>query len=85
MGPEPHGQEVQLGDVGFIDDEGSFMRFFNVTVDANDDMNKDGVPGGFEPVSLNKRLCKTMPRCHPPGPLTSSSIRHKSAKGRAGA
>ncbi|KAI0686423.1 hypothetical protein BC835DRAFT_1288098 [Cytidiella melzeri] len=78
-------EEVRLGDVGIIDEEGSFMRLFNVMVDAKDSLNKGGVPDGFKPLILNKRLQKFMPQCHAPGPLTSSTIGHTSAKGHAGA
>ena len=70
----PSGQEIQLGDVGMIDEYGSFVRFFNITADADDKLNICGVPNEFKPIPLNKRFWGTRSRYLSPGPLTSMGI-----------
>lgn len=80
----PDGEELCIGDVGMIDPEGAFVRLFNATVN-DETVNKDGVPIGFKPVRLNKKLLRTMKSYRAPGPLTSSSVGHTSAKLQAGA
>lgn len=47
--PEPlpeHG-EIRLGDVGYLS-QGRFCFLFNCMHDANDPINRNGVPDGFE-------------------------------------
>ena len=49
--PEPENdQQIRVGDVGWVDEDGQFHRLFNVTVGADDPYNADGVPQDFEPL-----------------------------------
>jgi len=61
--------------VGFID-KGHFIRLFNALRSADDDVNVYyGVPPGFEPLPIEKRLYKHQdPRMISIGPLSSDSI-----------
>lgn len=84
----PDGEELSIGDVGFIDQEGTFNRLFNAMEEPDSELNKghDSLPGGFKPLKANKKLMlRTMKNHRPPGPLTSSSVGHVNAKLHAGA
>jgi hypothetical protein len=76
--------DVQLGDVGFIDQEGCFSRLFNAMAEKDSPLNKHGVPQGFAPLELNPRLYAFLPENHAPGPLTSASVKQVTTKGKAG-
>lgn len=41
--------EIRLGDVGFIRD-GTFICLFNTLHSADDEVNRQGVPEGFQPL-----------------------------------
>lgn len=87
--PSPRdGQELSIGDVGFIDQEGTFTRFFNVMENSDSELNKccGHLPDGFKPLKANKKLMLQSIKNHrPPGALTSSSVGHVNAKLHAGA
>ena len=54
-GPDNCVDYVQLGDVGYIHPAfGAFIRLFNMTVDAQHEWNKEGVPDGFRPIHISK-------------------------------
>uniref|UniRef100_A0A0W0FHU4 MYND-type domain-containing protein n=1 Tax=Moniliophthora roreri TaxID=221103 RepID=A0A0W0FHU4_MONRR len=60
-------QGVSIGDVGAIDDEGSFEYFFNILLPAHHPCNQaGGVPDGFTPLSVNlrKKEGSTSPGTH---------------------
>ncbi|GJE91470.1 hypothetical protein PsYK624_076200 [Phanerochaete sordida] len=65
--------EVQLGDVGFVED-GRFYRLFNVTRPADDPLNRFGVPEGFETLQINEELHRHVEEQYlPPGPVCTTS------------
>ena len=73
--PEPENdQEIRVGDVGWVDEDGQFHRLFNVTVGADHPYNADGVPQDFEPLEFNKRLFASSDNILPPQPVTSNGI-----------
>ncbi|THU95764.1 hypothetical protein K435DRAFT_665696, partial [Dendrothele bispora CBS 962.96] len=43
---------IEVGDVGFITQDGSFEFLFNLTLPANHDIHKWRVPSNFEPLNL---------------------------------
>ncbi|KAI0092686.1 hypothetical protein BDY19DRAFT_925585 [Irpex rosettiformis] len=73
----PDGEELRIGDVGMIDQEGAFVRLFNTIESAKRGVNRDGVPDGFEPLVVGPKLYGLMKPHRSPGPLTSSSIKAK--------
>ena len=63
--PEPSPLEVLIGDVGFIDEGGSWNRLFNILHPADDEtVNHLGVPEGFKPLDMeeSKTQIKDLPR-----------------------
>ena len=76
----PHSSdgEVCIGDVGYVDDEGSFCRLFNVTVDRDHPRNKLGVPDDFQVLTFGDHLLKVK-RSHllPGSVLTSGGVSTK--------
>lgn len=59
--PEPaeekgRAREIELGDVGYFDEDGGFKSLLNITVNSTHELNAGGVPEGFEPVEFNDRL-----------------------------
>ena len=58
--PEPHndGQEVQIGDVGYIND-GQFVPMFNVC--SGERYNEWNLPDGFQKFSPRDQLKQSMP------------------------
>ncbi|KAI0084198.1 hypothetical protein BDY19DRAFT_997915 [Irpex rosettiformis] len=79
--PEPtkgldgHFRDPQLGDVGYIDEDGGFRRLFNVTVGPEHELNAGGVPDGFVPINFKQELADVKERFLAPGPLCSGSIK----------
>ena len=75
--PEPSdgGDEVRIGDVGDIDDDGQFHRLFNVTVEAEHPINGGEVPRDFQPLNLPTPLISIKPNQFAPGPITSKGVR----------
>ncbi|KIP05418.1 hypothetical protein PHLGIDRAFT_14562 [Phlebiopsis gigantea 11061_1 CR5-6] len=80
--PEPSELgEVEIGDVGFID-EGGFCRIFSTTRHKDDPANVFGVPEGFSPLEYNERALRhTSIDYLLPGPIYSSSMRQFSIGG----
>ncbi|CAL1717286.1 unnamed protein product [Somion occarium] len=72
--------EVQIGDVGYILANGSWLRLFNVLYSEDSDINEDGVPDGFRPLRFKLKLFKRWDRFLNPGVLYSSSVKQISAK-----
>jgi hypothetical protein len=68
--PEPsHLGEVQIGDVGFIQ-EGTFYRLFNILHSPDDPLNVHGVPSGFEQLIIDKDFyIETKEGALQPGPI----------------
>ena len=48
--------EVEIGDVGAVDERGGFMPLFNVILPKDDPRNVDGLPEYFEKLDYNRRL-----------------------------
>ena len=67
-------RDVQLGDVGYIDAYGGFRRLFNITVDAQHELNAGGVPIGFTPIAFNQSLKRQREDALGPGPLCSEGV-----------
>lgn len=80
-------REIQLGDVCYLNEQGGFRRLFNITVDAQHELNKGGVPEGFIPVvftSLAILRCRTEDAINP-GVLCSEGVEHTRLEGSIGA
>lgn len=68
-------REIELGDVGYVDKEGSFWRFFNITKPAEHEWNKDGgTPEGFIPHDIPDHLKSFMEYRLNPGILSSKTV-----------
>ncbi len=56
--PRPHvdspimNRGIEIGDLGYLADDGSFVFLFNVCHDAEDEVNREGVPPGFVPLCI---------------------------------
>lgn len=89
--PEPskgidgHIRDVHLGDVVYVDSQdGRFRRIFNITVDAQHELNKGGVPDGFTPLYLNPILQCSNEVALDPGSLCSEGVERLEVDGKAG-
>ncbi|KAI0347557.1 hypothetical protein BDW22DRAFT_1425571 [Trametopsis cervina] len=86
--PEPisglHGLQcpAQIGDVGYIDEDGGFRRLFNVIVDDSE-LNAGGVPDGFEPLFFNTNLVDIKRQSLVPGLFCSKNVRTSQIEGHA--
>ena len=84
--PEPskgldgYARDVQLGDVGYIDEDGGFRRLFNITVDAGHELNAGGVPECFTPVEFNESLVSVRNNFLHPLPLCSESVESRATQ-----
>ncbi|KAK0451363.1 uncharacterized protein EV420DRAFT_1274085 [Desarmillaria tabescens] len=47
---------TQIGDLGYLADDGGFVYLFNVCKDADDPVNLNRVPPGFVPLTSNSNL-----------------------------
>ena len=75
--PEPvHNREVRIGDVGVVDENGQFQRFFNITVGAEHPYNKRGVPPGFGRLNLDAQMISVNPHMLHPGVFPSKSVKY---------
>ena len=86
--PEPSPSEVLIGDVGFIDEGGSWTRLFNILYPANDKtVNFQGVPEGFEPLDKTKSgtQIKRLPRHLQAGVHMTGSVKRVSVQGNISA
>ena len=75
--PEPaiqDGDEIRIGDVGYVDEHGQFHRFFNVTVDADHPLNEAGLPDNFEILTFKHLLLNMNDNFIQPGPLCSKGM-----------
>ena len=82
--PEPSPLEVLLGDVGFIDEGGSWIRLFNILHSKDDtEVNHLGVPVDFEPLDIekSKTQIRYLPRHLRAGVYETKSIRSFSIGG----
>jgi len=71
--------DIKIGDVGYIDDDGAFQRFFNVTEeDANAQSPTEEVlaPDNFHPLALPHGLVDVTPNYIQPGVLCGKSVSH---------
>lgn len=78
-------QNIQLGDVGYIDTRGGFRRLFNVTVDSQHEWNSGGVPVGFSPLVFNQDLRCMKEQALDPGPLCSEGVESQAMEACASA
>ena len=79
--PEPMGEEVRIGDVGHVDEDGAFRRLFNVTVDEGHPLNAEGVPDNFTPLRFNKRLLSLKLNHFSPYAFCSRSFKSNKVEG----
>ncbi len=78
-------REIRLGDVGYLDDYGGFRSLFNITVDAEHELNAGGVPEGFTPLKFNPALrCRNEDALNP-GELCSEGVERVDVEGSVGA
>lgn len=75
--PEPATSgEVRLGDVGYTDPSGNFLRLFNALLPADHAINAEGVPDGFTVLDLGKDATLIYKKDFlPAGPLVSKSMK----------
>ncbi|GJE97263.1 WD40 repeat domain-containing protein [Phanerochaete sordida] len=85
--PEPPRayENIYIGDVGYIDEDGAFFRLFNVTVDENHPLNSGGVPENFTPLRFNKRLLQVKPNHYGPTAFSSDAMYSNNIEAHAGA
>ena len=77
--PEPTNDEVLIGDVGFFDEYGSWCRMFNILhAETDAQVNRQGVPSGFEPLSPDTYELKRIPRIIRAGVHFTQSVRKTS-------
>lgn len=77
--------EANIGDVGYIDEDGAFRRLFNVTFDAAHRLNRRGVPEGFVPLSFDhEEQTDIKPSFLKPGPLHSRSVTSRQVEAHIG-
>jgi hypothetical protein len=70
---------ASIGDVGIVTPDGSFSFVFSICVPANDPINCNGVPDGFEQVSLTPIEISHLNNMHPPGSdVSSASVQKES-------
>ncbi|KIP05409.1 hypothetical protein PHLGIDRAFT_152182 [Phlebiopsis gigantea 11061_1 CR5-6] len=76
--PEPHEAtgEVQIGDVGFIDN-GVFFRLFNAMKSSTADINSNGVPQGFEPLPPTGYTVHKTDNYLQEGPICTTSVSYQ--------
>lgn len=87
--PEPtkalNGQfhEPEIGDVGYIDEDGAFQVLFNVShsADHQSHAGPPPFPGNFVPLDYDRNLVETKERFCTIGPLYSSGVRSQRMQG----
>jgi hypothetical protein len=52
---------VDIGDVGFVDTDGSFKTLFNITVPAEQQPTSYSVPAGFKHFTLSSAAIRVQP------------------------
>ena len=73
--------QIQLGDVGYFDEDGGFKRLFNVRFDENHELNKGGVPDGFTPLQFSHRLISDRKDQFLPMPFYSRTVKSQESEG----
>ena len=76
--PEPSPWEVEIGDVGVIDETGSWHRLFNILHTRESVLNKRGVPEDFQPLDTKATEIRKIPGYLGPGVYSSESVRRVS-------
>lgn len=72
--PEPTGfGEVEIGDVGFVDD-GAFHRLFNAMRPRDDALNSAGIPKGFVQLRMDERFLDRDDKYLFPGPIFTRTM-----------
>ena len=66
---------VEIGDVGYIDEDGQFHRLFNATVEAEHPLNAGVVPQDFERLIIPPQCIAVKPNYFRAGPITSKGVR----------
>lgn len=81
--PDAYRQKgVSIGDVGIIQQDGSFAFAFNACAAADESVNCHGVPAGFKPITINRdRIARFKDMRARGSEVTSSSIKKESLDG----
>ncbi|KAI0765559.1 hypothetical protein BC629DRAFT_1541086 [Irpex lacteus] len=74
---------IELGDVGYFDEDGGFKSLFNITVDSDNELNAAGVPEGFVPIEFNNNLRSVRDGFLQPRPFCSASVKANTAEAHA--
>jgi hypothetical protein len=68
-------REVEIGDVGYVDEDGAFNTIFNVTYEANHERNDGVTPPSFKPLAFDRNSVAVKEQFYTRGPLFSTSVR----------
>lgn len=74
-GPDGQERAVEIGDVGYVDNDGAFHPLFNATYPLNDPRNAGRIPAkDITPLECNVDSLDIKKGFLPVGPLHSSSV-----------
>lgn len=74
---------IEIGDVGFLGENGTFIRLFNI-IEPSDARNTYGTPEDFEPLRLDHRLTLTRENAMDPGSICSKNVTETRAEADLG-
>ena len=77
-------REVQIGDVGYVDEDGGFNPLFNIfRPESHEHDEKRTLPEGFQVAPFDFSICSVDTKVDylPPGPLYNSSVKSRRISG----
>lgn len=80
----PGDHEITIGDVGYMDEDGAFRPFFNVTKSGTDPMNAGGVPLGYVPLAIHESVINAIRNCLSLQAIVSRDVKALNLSGGAG-
>jgi hypothetical protein len=70
-------QEVEIGDVGYVDEDGAFHTLFNITYSATHERNAGGTPVSFVPLAFDSGSVDVKEQFCTRGPLYSTTVKSR--------